>query len=52
MIMQCYYVENIQDFKIIKITQHHSYKLIDHTSLHYLPKMTPFMNPSSKLSKN
>ncbi len=26
------YVKNIQDFKIIKITQRPSYKLIDHTS--------------------
>ncbi len=32
MIMQCYHVKNIQNFKIIKITQRHSYKLIDHTS--------------------
>ncbi len=31
MIMQCD-VKNMQDFKIIKITQRHSYKLIDHTS--------------------
>ncbi len=31
--MQCYYVKIIQDFKIIKITQRHNYKLIDHTSL-------------------
>ncbi len=30
--MQCCYVKNIQDFKIMKINQCHSYELSDHTS--------------------
>ncbi len=37
MITQCCYVKNIQDFKMIVITQCHSYKLNGHTSSQFIP---------------
>ena len=43
-VMQCCYVKNMQDFKIIKITQCHGYKLIAHTPCH----ITRFCHHSSK----
>ena len=41
--MQCCSVKKIQDFKIMKITQCHGYKLIAHTPLLNIKKILKYL---------